>query len=161
MFRKMRRGLQELGKEECDNILKNGDYGVLALDGDDGYPYALPINYCYDGDKIYFHCALTGHKIDAVKRNPKASFCVVAQSKIVAAEYTDYFKSVIAFGTIRIIESDEEKRAAIKKLARKYAPNDSADNMNKAIDDFYSALCMLEFTPCHITGKQAKELIKK
>ena len=85
----------------CEAVLSRGSHGVLALAGDEGYPYAVPISYVYEGGKLYFHCAKSGHKLDAIARCPKASFCVVDQDQVVPQEYTTYFRSVIAFGTIR------------------------------------------------------------
>ena len=158
MFREMRRKKQKLSKEECDSILYNGTSGVLALHGDDGYPYAVPISYVYDGEKLWFHSAKSGHKIDAILKNAKASFCVIDQDQIVPAEYTTYFRSVIAFGRIRIVEDDTEKRSAIEKLAVKYAPDETAENLNKAIEREWKPLCMLEMEIEHLSGKQAIEL---
>lgn len=161
MFREMRRKKQALSQEECAAILYEGTSGVLALSGDDGYPYAVPMSYVFDGTKLYFHSAKSGHKIDAVIRNPKASFCVIQKDHIVPEEYTTYFRSVIVFGQIRILEDDQEKRMAIEKLAIKYAPNDSAENRKKAIDREWSPLCMMEMVPEHISGKEAIELTRK
>ena len=87
MFREMRRNGQELPLEECTAILNRGTSGVLALSGDDNYPYAVPVSYAYDGYKLYFHCAKSGHKIDAIRRNAKASFCVIDQDLVVPEEY--------------------------------------------------------------------------
>lgn len=161
MFREMRRKKQILSRKECDTVLYRGTSGVLALAGDDGYPYALPISYVYDGQRLYFHSAKSGHKLDAIRRNPKVSFCVIDQDQIMAKEYTTYFRSVIVFGTMRILEEDDQKRAAIEKLSIKYAPNDTAQNRQKAIDREWSPLCMLEMTPDHISGKEAIELVRE
>lgn len=159
MFREMRRKKQKLSKEECDRILYNGTSGVLALHGDDGYPYAVPVSYVYDGEKLLFHSAKNGHKIDAIIKNAAASFCVIDQDQIVPEEYTTYFRSIIAFGKIRILEDDAEKRSAIEKLAVKYAPDDTAENRNNAIDREWKLLCMMEMEIEHLTGKQAIEMI--
>lgn len=158
MFREMRRKKQKLSKEECERILYDGTSGVLALHGDDGYPYTVPISYVYDGEKLWFHSAKSGHKIDAVLKNDKASFCVIDQDQIVPEEYTTYFRSVIAFGRIRIAEDDTEKRSAIEKLALKYAPDDTAENREKAIEREWNPLCILEMEIEHLSGKQAIEL---
>ena len=158
MFREMRRKKQALSYEEILTILKKGSSGVLALSGDDDYPYAVPISYVYNEGSLYFHCAKSGHKLDAIQRNKKASFCVIDQDEIVPERYTSYFRSVIAFGQIRIIENESEKRKAIEKLAAKYAPLDNNANREKAIDKDWKALCMLEMSIEHITGKEAKEL---
>ena len=159
MFREMRRKRQALPQEECAAILRRGTSGVLALAGDDGYPYAVPISYVYDGEKLFFHCAVTGHKVDAVRRCAKASFCVVDQDQVSPAEYTTRYRSVIAFGTMRMVEDDGEKRAAVEKLAVKYAPEDTAENRGRAIDRDWSRLAILEMTIDHLTGKEAKELM--
>ena len=159
MFREMRRKKQKLSKEECDRILYNGTSGVLALHGDNGYPYAVPVSYVYDGEKLLFHSAKNGHKIDAILKNAAASFCVIDQDQIVPEEYTTYFRSIIAFGRIRILEDDTEKRSAIEKLAVKYAPDDTAENRNNAIDREWKLLCMMEMEIEHLTGKQAIEMI--
>lgn len=160
MFREMRRKKQLLTPEERAAVLHRGPSGVLALAGDDGYPYAVPMSYVYDGAKLYFHCAKSGHKLDAIRRNCKASFCVIDQDQIVPEEYTSHFRSVIVFGTMRILEDDGEKRAAIEALALKYAPDDDAADRNRAIDREWAPLCMLELTIDHITGKEAIELVK-
>ena len=160
MFRAMRRSRQAMPQEECAAVLERGSHGVLALAGDDGYPYAVPMSYVYDGAKLYFHCAKSGHKLDAIRRNCKASFCVIDQDQIVPEEYTSHFRSVIVFGAMRILEDDGEKRAAIEALALKYAPDNDAADHNRAIDREWTPLCMLELTIDHITGKEAIELVK-
>ena len=159
MFREMRRKKQKLSKEECDRILYNGTSGVLALHGDDGYPYAVPVSYVYNGEKLLFHSAKNGHKIDAILKNAAASFCVIDQDRIGPEEYTTYFRSIIAFGRIRILEDDAEKLSAIEKLAVKYAPDDTAENRDKAIEREWKPLCMMEMEIEHLTGKQAIEMI--
>mgnify|MGYP000768442293 FL=1 len=160
MFREMRRKKQALPPEECAAVLRRGTSGVLALDGDCGYPYAVPISYVYDGEKLYFHSARTGHKLDAIRHNPKASFCVIDQDQVVPEEYTTYFRSVVVFGRMRVLEDEQEKRDAIEKLAIKYAPKDSPENRRRAIDREWEPLCMLEMTVEHLSGKEGRELAK-
>ncbi len=161
MFRQMRRKNQILSQEESIAILQNGTTGTLAVLGDDDYPYAVPINYFYENNKIYFHGAKAGHKIDAIKKHNKVSFCVVAQDDIITEKFTTYFKSVIAFGTARIIEDDAEKRNAIEKLTVKFTPDQTEQKRSEAIEKEFPALGMVEMTIEHMTGKQALELIKK
>ena len=142
-------------------ILERGTSGVLALSGDGGYPYAVPISYVYHDGKLYFHCARSGHKIDAIARSDKASFCVIDQDQVIPEKYTTYFRSVIAFGRLRVLEDDAAKRAAIERLAAKYAPNDNADNRARAIEREWKPLCMLEMVIEHMSGKQAVELARR
>lgn len=160
MFREMRRKKQAMSPEECAAVLQRGTNGVLALSGDGGYPYAVPLSYVFDGERIYFHCAKAGHKLDAIRRDERASLCVIDQDQIVPEEYTTYFRSVIAFGTIRILEDAAEKRSAIEKLAAKYAPDDPAEHRSQMIGRDWSPLCILEMTIVHMTGKEAVELVR-
>lgn len=112
MFREMRRKRQLLPTEESVSILEKMTSGTLALHGDDGYPYAVPVSYVYADGKIYFHTAVKGHKVDAIQTNGKVSFCVVEQDDVKPAEFTTYFRSVIAFGKARILEDGNEKLSA-------------------------------------------------
>lgn len=160
MFRKMRRYTQQLPNEEALEILEKGTSGTLAVLGDEGYPYAVPISYVYADGKLYFHCAKEGHKLDAVRSCNKASFCVIAEDNVVEEEFTTYFKSVIAFGKIKILEDAGEIRSAIEILSDKYC-HVGVDARNKEIEGSISRLCMLELTIEHLTGKEAKELRAK
>lgn len=160
-FREMRRKRQQLSKEETIRILKEGNTGVLALHGDDGYPYTVPINYVYANGKLYFHSARTGHKIDAIRRDPKCTFCVIDQDRIVPEEYTAYFRSAVAFGHIEIIEDEVYKREAIELLAKKYNPTDVDSHREAEIEKTWKALCMLEMKIDHLSGKEAKELMSQ
>ncbi len=159
MFREMRRKKQALTPEECAEILRRGTSGVLAVLGDGGYPYAVPLSYVYDGEKIFFHCAKSGHKLDAIRQNPKVSFCVIDQDQIVPEEYTTYFRSVIVFGTARILTQEDEMRGPIEKLAARYAPDDR-EGREEEIEREISHMAMIELTPDHISGKEAIELIR-
>jgi len=161
MFREMRRGRQELSQAETLEILRCATSGVLALSGDDDYPYALPISYVYCDGKLYFHCAKEGHKIDAIKRNPKASFCVIGQDEVSSREYTTHYRSVIAFGRIKLIEDDVQKLFAIRKLSDKYCFAEGEQKREQAIAKEWKSLLLLEMDIEHMTGKQARELMQK
>lgn len=118
MFREMRRKRQLLPTEESVAILERMTNGTLALHGDDGYPYAVPVSYVYADGKIYFHSAMQGHKVDAILRNDKVSFCVVEQDEVKPAEFTTYFRSVIVFGKARILTDENEKTKCLKPAGR-------------------------------------------
>ena len=161
MFRPMRRSAQALDSAACVEILERGTSGVLAVLGDGGWPYAVPLSYAFDGEKLYFHCAREGHKLDAIRREARASFCVVDRDDVKPAEYTSYFRSVIIFGRVRVLEDEAQKRAAIELLARRYFPEDSAENRRRAIEREWAGLCMLEMDIEHLSGKEAVELARK
>jgi uncharacterized protein len=159
MFRDMRRKKQQLSEAESLEILTGNTSGVLAVFGDDDYPYAVPISYVYHDGKIYFHMAKSGHKNDAIKRNNKISFCVIDQDKIVPQEVTTYFRSVIAFGKGRFVEDNETIINALTWLAEKYSP-DYPEERQKAITGSADQACIMEMTIEHLTGKAAIEIIK-
>ena len=159
MFREMRRSRQMLPQKETVELLEKATSGVLALLGDDDYPYAVPISYVYADGKLFFHAAKTGHKIDAIKKCEKASFCVIEQDEIIPEKYTTYFRSVIAFGKIRILEDEAEIRQAIRTLAMKYSA-EYEDGIEKAVDEEFRNLCMIQMDIEHLTGKEAIELVK-
>lgn len=156
----MRRKAQQLPQEEAIEILKTRTHGILATSGDDDYPYAVPLSYLYEDGKIWFHCAMEGHKLDAIRQNPKVSFCVVAEDHVVPEKLTTFYKSVIAFGKARILEG-EEKRRSVVSLARRYAPEASQESIDREIDDSWPRLCMVEIAIEHLTGKECMELTKK
>ena len=141
-------------------ILERNTSGVLALSGDEGYPYAVPMSYVYAEGKIYFHSAKNGHKIDAIQRNEKASFCVIDQDQIVPEKYTTFFRSVIVFGRLRLVEDMEEMRRIAAALAMKYSA-DFKEGIPKEINASIRNMAVLELTIDHITAKEAIELIKQ
>ncbi len=153
----MRRQRQQLSEEESISILQKSTAGTLALLGDNGYPYAVPISYVYADGKLYFHSALSGHKVDAIRQCEKASFCVIDQDEVHAAEYTTYFRSVIAFGRIHIIDDDAEKLATARLLGNRYHPNQE-EALQKELANGLSRMLMIRFDIEHLTGKEAIEL---
>jgi len=160
MFREMRRERQELSREENIAILNRSTSGVLAVLGDDDYPYTVPLSFVYDKTRIYFHCAKTGHKLEAISKNNKVSFCVIDEDKVVPEEYTTYFRSVILFGKARILDNPEEKREALEKLAAKYFPSDE-EGWKKEIERQFQKVCLVEVVIEHMTGKEAIELVRR
>ena len=158
-FRQMRRKRQLLSDDETINILNSCTSGVLALLGDQEYPYALPISYVYDDGCIYFHSATTGHKIDAITSNEKCSFCVIEQDNVIPSEFTTYFRSVIAFGRIHIINDDATRMKALQILGNHYNHGDD-ENLRKEIEKGWSHVAVMRMEIEHITGKEAIELVR-
>lgn len=158
MFRKMRRAEKKaIAREDAVRILKEAKRAVLAVAGDDDYPYAVPINYFYDEseEKIYFHSSLAGHKVDAIKRNPKVCFTVYGEPEIRDLEWAPYVRSVVAFGTAKPVEDMEEKTAKLKMFAMKYYPNEA--EADEEIAEDLKAVQLIEITIEHMTGKEIQE----
>ena len=158
-FRPMRRNRQQLSREECERILGRCTSGVLALMGDGGYPYAVPLSYVYADGAIIFHSAVEGHKVDAIRRDSRCSFCVIDQDEIKPAEFTTHFRSVIAFGRIRVLEDAGEKVQALRLLGRRYSPDDEL-GLQHEIDKSLDHVLLLRLDIEHLSGKQAIELVR-
>jgi len=161
MFREMRRKRQQLSEDECLKILQNMTHGVMAVQGDEGYPYAVPISYVYADGHLYMHSAVQGHKIDAISRCEKVSFCVVEKDDVVSEEFTTYFRSVIAFGKARLVDDSNEKLRILHLLAMKYSPKESEENVKHEIDKGFNHVSLIDLQIEHLTGKEAIELLRR
>ena len=159
-FREMRRKRQQLSEEESISILKKATAGTLALLGDNDYPYAVPISYVYADGRLYFHSALSGHKVDAIRKCDKASFCVIEQDDVQPKKYTTFFRSVIVFGRIHIIEDEQAKLKMARMLGNRYNPNDD-ESLQKELEQGLSRMLMIRFDIEHLTGKEAIELVRQ
>ena len=159
MFRESRKPKQALSSEEIEQIFSRNTAGVLAVSGDEDYPYAVPLSYVYLNGKIYFHGSKVGHKIDSLLRSDKVSFCVIDQDQVVGEEYTTYFRSVVAFGRARVLEG-EEKLLPLVELCEKYYPGHLEQTRQKA-ENALKNVCIVEVAIEHMTGKIAMELVKK
>ena len=157
-FREMRRKRQQLSDEESYAILQKATSGTLALLGDGDYPYAVPISYVFSEGKLYFHSALSGHKVDAIRGCDRASFCVVAQDDVKPALYTTFFRSVIAFGRIHIVDDEAEKLAAARLLGNRYNPHQD-EALQKELENGLARMLVIRLDIEHLTGKESIELV--
>ncbi|MBQ9780677.1 MAG: pyridoxamine 5'-phosphate oxidase family protein [Clostridia bacterium] len=155
MFRELTRKKQKLSADECEKILKQEVRGVLAVNGDDGYPYALPINFYFDeeSNKIYFHSGKIGHKLDAIENSDKVSFCVYDKGYHMEGHWSLNIRSVIIFGRIHIVEdwSDELMVNFCKRFT------DDMDYICSEIEKFGSNTAVLCLEIEHMTGKLVNE----
>ncbi|MBR3046039.1 MAG: pyridoxamine 5'-phosphate oxidase family protein [Oscillospiraceae bacterium] len=157
MFRKLARIKQQLPQAECIDILKAEPRGVLSVLGDDGYPYGMPLNhyYCEADGKIYFHSGKTGHKVDAIMREPKVSFCVCDQGVREDGDWALTFRSVIVFGKIEIVEDYDRIIEISRALSHKFTQDEAyiADEVEK---HGKHTLCFA-LVPEQICGKRVHE----
>lgn len=157
MFREMRRPKQQLSREECIAVLKETKRGVLSLIGDNGFPYGIPLDhwYCEEDQKIYFHCAKEGHKIDALKACDKASFCVIDDGYRRDGEWAINFRSVVVFGRIRPVSGEAKTRLICSAITRKFTDDEAY--LEKELKAFLPRVLCLELVPEHISGKRVNE----
>lgn len=154
-FRPMRRFKQALTEQECQEILTRAYRGILSVIGDGGYPYALPVNFLYADGHIWFHCALEGHKMDAIKACDKACFTVVDEPIKEENDWWYHVKSVICFGRVRVVTDEAEHMARLRQFGAKYFPEGydiDSDMMKNG-----PRAAVLDFEVEHISGKRVKE----
>lgn len=157
MFRELARKNLALSQEECINLLKQEPRGVLSVLGDAGYPYGLPMDHWYNEEDgcIYFHSGKTGHKVDAMKKCDKASFCVYDQGYREEGEWFLRIKSVIVFGRIQMVEDHEKAIELTRKLSYKYTQD--SEYIEDEIRKYGHEVLVFKLTPEHISGKIVKE----
>ena len=157
MFRELVRKNKMLSMEECIEILKTENRGVLSVFGDDDYPYGMPMNHWYDEDdgKIYFHCGKVGHRLDALKKHDKVSFCTYDKGYRKEGEWAWNVKSVIVFGKIEIIEDMDKIADITTKLSYKFTQDE--EYIKKEIEVSGHNTLLLQLTPEHICGKLVTE----
>lgn len=152
MFREMRRIKQQLKDEDIERILNKHTSGVLAVNGEDGYPYTIPISYTYDREQLFFHSANEGHKIDAIRNNDKVSFCVIDQDDVIQETFTTHFRSVVVFGRATIITDPQQRQLALESLVRKYSP-DFLEKGQQEIREAWDHVSIIAVTIEHKSGK--------
>ena len=157
MFRAVRKKKNEISQDEAKNLLRSSRRGVLAVNGDEGYPYAIPINYLYDEEKnkIIFHGAKAGHKVDSIKKNDKICFTVFGNETIMEENWAPYLQSVVVFGRCHLVENRDDTVRLVKKFALKYYPNE--DMVNEEITNFGKGVQMFEIEIEHLSGKKVQE----
>ena len=159
MFRTMRRFKQQISEEECIRILQEEKRGILSMHGEDGYPYGIPMNHWYNPEngKLYFHCAKTGHKLDAIRKNDKVSYCVYDQGFRKDGDWALNIRSVVVFCRARIVEDAEDdlRRRIAVGLCRKFTDDEAF--LQKELVNAMPRAAFLELTPDHMTGKLVNE----
>lgn len=160
MFREMRRNRQQLTQEECIEILDKSTSGVLAVSGDNGYPYAVPLSYAYRDGALWFHGAVSGHKLDAISRCDKVSFCVIAADDVWPEKLTTVYRSVIAFGRATILDDERQIARGARILGEKFLPGGQT-RVESEIAQSMPRLTVIRMDIEHMTGKEGVELTAK
>ena len=157
MFRPMRRKNRAVSEEAAKELLLNSRRGVMAVNGDDGYPFAIPLDYYYDmeTDKIYFHGAKAGHKVDSLRRSDKVCFTVYGNDEVTDLPWAPYVQSTVVFGRCRLVDDAEATRTHVRRLALKYYPTEELVEEEMAKD--LNAVQLYEISIEHISGKRIRE----
>ncbi len=151
-FREVRRKDRVLEDEPARRLLEAGEYGFLAMGSPEGYGYGIPMSYAADGERIYFHCAPEGHKLDAIREDGRVSFCVVGRTQVIPHQFTTAYESVHVFGRIEIVEDEAERLHALRLLVAKYSP-EYRETAEKYIAASSRRTCVLRLDIEHLSGK--------
>ncbi len=157
MFRDLTRKKNEMPFEECIALLKNEKRGVLSVNGDEGYPYGMPMNHFYDAESgnIWFHCGKVGHRLDSLLKDPKVSFCVFDKGEKTEGDWALHVKSVVVFGKIEIVDDLETVSKIAAGLSRKFT--DDEEYIASEIEKFGKETLLLKLVPEDIKGKYVTE----
>ena len=157
MFRELTRKNKKISTEGCISLLKSEKRGVLSVNGDNGYPYGMPMNHFYNEDdgRIYFHCGKVGHRLDSLRKDNKVSFCVYDNGYCNEGEWALNVKSVIVFGKIEVIDEQDKIVDIAAKLSRKFTEDE--EYIRNEIEKYGRQTLLLALTPEHICGKSVQE----
>ena len=157
MFRELTRKNRKISTEDCIRLLETEKRGVLSVNGDDGYPYGMPMNHWYNGEdgKLYFHCGKGGHRMDARRKDAKASFCVYDEGYRLPGQWPLHIKSVIVFGRIRMVDDPEKIAQIAEKLSYKFTQDEAY--IRDEIEKHAHRTVLLELTVEHMCGKLVEE----
>lgn len=114
----IRRSDREITSEEAKELLEHAEYGILSTVSSDGEPYGLPLSYVYKDDSLYFHCALSGHKLDNIEHNAKVSFCVVGKTRVLPEKFATKYESAVVFGVTSEVNGTEMEDALLWLLEK-------------------------------------------
>ena len=157
MFREIRRKNREIDIDSAKQLLQSSRRGVLAVNGDDGYPYAIPITYIYDEEaqKIYFHGAKAGHKVDALRACDKVCFTVYGNETVRTESWAPFMQSVVVFGRCHLMDAGSEATQRLKQFAMKYYPSEQL--ADEEIAHAGKAVQVFEIEIENMSGKEIQE----
>ena len=153
----MRRKDRETSQEEAFLILDNASWGVLSTIGNNNEPYCIPLSLARDGEWLYFHCALDGHKLNILRTSPKVCIAFVGSIEFPEDHFTAVYESAIVFGAAEEVTTDKEKLQGLRIISERFTPK----NMNVFDEEAKKMLSQTSVWKIHIdeiTGKRRKKL---
>ena len=152
MIHDMRRIDRKVGEAEAREIMARAGHGFLATVGEDGWPYAVPVNHVLDGDTLYFHCALSGHKLDNLGHEPRVAYSAVASERIIPESVTTHYESAIAFGRAELILENGERRRALEALAHRFSAA-HPEAIAREMTENFERTAVIRLRIEHLSGK--------
>lgn len=144
-----------LSDEEIEDLLRKTPVGYLALSRDD-QPYLVPLNFIYDREALYFHCALEGRKIDYIRANPRVCFQAGETGGLISGEnpcsHNYSYRSIIIEGLAEEVTEADEKEKILRSITAKYAAPEVAEDPISA--DLIAVTGVYRITPSVVSGKR-------
>lgn len=156
MYKEIRRKDRALDDASAYAVLMNSAYGVLSTVDNHNQPYGAPVSYAVVDHSIFIHSATQGHKLENIMSNNKVCFCVVGKTELLPGKFSTKYESAIVFGTASIVDSENQKREALKAILAKYSP-DHLEAGEKYINKLFDKVTVIKVSIDHMTGKSRKE----
>ena len=123
----MRKKSREMDSQWALEVMHKAPYITVSFVDADGKAYGLPLSLASDDDvHWYFHCALEGKKLDAIKANPEVCLSAVTRCTPTVGpkdgSFSLQYKSAIAFGKAELVEEDEEKVHGLRLISERFLP---------------------------------------
>lgn len=147
----IRRSDREITIQEAKDILDSAEYGIMSTVSKDGQPYGMPLSYVYRNENIYFHCAISGHKLENIEHNSKVSFCVVGKTNVLPDKFGTEYESVVVFGVASKVNG-AERHDALLGLLEKYC-SDFIEEGKQYIEQKDKITKVFKIEIDHISGK--------
>lgn len=159
MFREMRRIKQLTDTAECVQVLNAAKRGVLAVNGEDGYPYAMTLNFVYSekDNRVYFHCAGEGLRTDCLAGDDRVCFTCTGNESREEDKWYYTLTSVIIRGRCRPVTDAGKKLECLRSLAEKYCPSAQEVDRMMGKTESINRASVYEIEIEHITGKHITE----
>ncbi len=155
MFKEMRRKEKQLSSNDTVKIIMNAEFGNLATLGQDGYPYAVPLNYAYENGAIYVHSAKAGNKLENILQHNKVCFSIVGYSKLLPEKFDTEYDSAVIYGRAVEVTDEAEKKQALALLIEKYSGGYLEQGM-AYIEKSNKATAVIKIEIEKMTGKRGR-----
>lgn len=150
-------------KQKINDFLKSSRVGVLGMN-DGNKPYAVPLNFVWYDDLIFFHGAGSGRKELILSEEPEVCFTVFEEFGTVLDPMPCHadtsYMSVMMFGKVQRVMDFEESAYILDQLVEKYTPGYYKKGLTAKLMEKYRSdldgnpVSVYRLKPSDITAKQ-------
>jgi len=144
-----------VSKEGIEKIIKKAEILRVAFTSN-LQPYIVPVNFGFNDNTFYFHCANKGKKLDLIKNNPKVAFELEGNVELIKGDvpctFTMAYESVIGSGTASIVDATQEKIVGLNHIMNQY----SDEVTLKYKKDMVDRIVIVKIEVDEMTGKKSE-----